>query len=816
VTDQIAPEKSFMEARGLAAPNSDHPGPRYAQRMVELGCHVHPLRLGFKAPASEHGVLDASPDASAITGNYGVAMGASNLVVVDLDDYVPGNRIDEFIRDFELTPTFSIKTGSGGRSWWYQAPDSSTYRNAINFRDPGQEFGEYPGVDIKAANGYALGPGCRLHSSVMKDGGVGDGTYTFDKDGLTVFSPIPPKLARILAEAAKPIERQVEVKSLDQVSPEWIRAAVTGIAHDLREARDWPEHHTDEQGRGWDKLCADKAFSLAGMALDGMITLEEARKVYLDNAPRDNVFRPAEKWDPQLRAAEAKPEMRKRPLAEPDLFSVEDRSQRAQSMNNRPLTGDPWPERPWNQDGTFHRALQASDGLLRWLKDEEIWVEYQDVRWKRDKTAGPRTVLRSMRLAREYECANYSDERQKNENGDEKSGLSPREKFLKSMSDSSHAGTYRAVADAIIISGELDAVSGDFDRDPFLLGVGNGVLDLKRGVLLESAAEQMVSKGTYVEFNPEAEAPLFQRYLETSMPDSAMRDYLQAICGYSATGSTVEQAFFIHTGQTNNGKSVLMNILRELLGEHMGSASSKALVKTKNDKHSVELADLAGPRLLQMSETEEGAHLEEATIKQVTGGDRIAARKIAQSNQEWRIKGKIHILTNHLPHITPSPSNRRRIHLVKWPVEIKRPDLDLEEKIKQQELPGVLNWLVAGVQRWTADLKATLEAGEAQRPTGLIRPHTALMDLDEYLQDEDELGQWIMECTDGAGDVWTKSSTLYQSYKMWKFSRGGKELTQTTFSKKLKERGINRDARRDANYFQIRLHPQTVDTFFDS
>jgi P4 family phage/plasmid primase-like protien len=463
-----------------------------------------------------------------------------------------------------------------------------------------------------------------------------------------------------------------------------------------------------------------------------------------------------------------------------------------------------WPEMPWNQEGSAQRALLLAEGKLRWLKDEKTWIEYQGVRWVRDEDAGPRTVQAAMKAARTLEAGHYSDERQKDDKGKEKPGSSPREKFIKSLSDASTMPVFRSTAQAVALSGDVTSTADDFDRDPFLLGVGNGVLDLRTGKLVDAAADQMVSKGTDVCFDPEAKAPLFEAYLRSSMPDVAQREYLQAVMGYSVTGSTIEQAFFIHWGETNNGKSVLFNVTRPLLGEHMGSASSKALIRSKGDKHTVELADLAGPRLLQMSETEEGAHLEEATIKQITGGDMIAARKIAQSNQEWRITGKIHILTNELPHISPTPSNRRRLHLVKWPVEIKRPDLDLEAKIRASELPGVLNWLVAGVQLWLANLEQTKAAGEG-RPTGLIRPHMAAADLDEYLHDEDELAQWLLERTDAAEEPVTKASVAYQSYETWKWTRGGKALTQTAFGKKLKEKKIGWASKRDGNYYALTL-----------
>lgn len=320
-------EKGFLEARGLKAPErTPHSGPSNARRLVEKGCHVHPLKLGSKAPASENGLKDAKLDASEITSNYGVAAGRSNLVIVDLDDYVPGNGVEEFVRDFELTPTFAVRTGSGGRSWWYRAPEGSKFTNK-------QNVAGYRGVDIKAGEGYALGPGCVLHSSEIKKDSIGDGVYSWIP-GEKEFTELPPKLAAKLEEMSRPVVQKVDVPDQVDFDERWVEATLTGIAADLQAAHNWDEGYTEPgptgEQRGWDKLCADKALTLAGMAFDGMISMEQAQQIYRDNAPRDSGFRPEDKWAHNAAVAKANPGMRKRPKPRDDfdfmMDGVEDRS----------------------------------------------------------------------------------------------------------------------------------------------------------------------------------------------------------------------------------------------------------------------------------------------------------------------------------------------------------------------------------------------------------------------------------------------------------------------------------------------------------
>jgi putative DNA primase/helicase len=296
---------------------------------------------------------------------------------------------------------------------------------------------------------------------------------------------------------------------------------------------------------------------------------------------------------------------------------------------------------------------------------------------------------------------------------------------------------------------------------------------------------------------------MFERYLATSMPDPAMREYLQRVMGYSIIGGNPEAAFFIHWGpQTGNGKSVLMNIVRRIMGSQMSAASSKALIKTKGDKHSVEIADLAGPRILQMGETAEGAALDEEIIKGITGGDQIAARRLRESNKNWTIDGKIHILTNHKPHISASPSMKRRMHLIVWPVEILKRDQGLTEKIVANELPGVLNWLLEGCLRWQEELK--VERPEGESSTGLVRPAEAEIEIDEYLFEEDSLAEWFLERVNSEAEgVETKSSQLYGDYQTWCWPRNVRPLSLTAFGRKLRERKIISKRKSDGVYYPI-------------
>ena len=293
---QAVPEKSFMEERGLTVPQSTHLGPSRAARLVDsYGCHVHPLKLGMKAPATSSGLKDAKPDASDITGNYGVHTGRSGLVIVDLDDYVSGNGVADFIREFELTPTFSVITGSGGRSWWYQAPEGSKYRSA-------QNFAGYTGVDIKAGESYALGPGCQLHPSQIKEGATGNGSYEWDSGvGVKEFSELPPKLAAKLEEAARPKVVAVSdtpheaYDAMDDATKarvdKYVATALSGIYAWMDRAKTWAKNEYPE-GDGWNPGTLSRTKEVAELVKAdwNSYDVDQAQNDLLEHLPRDSGF----------------------------------------------------------------------------------------------------------------------------------------------------------------------------------------------------------------------------------------------------------------------------------------------------------------------------------------------------------------------------------------------------------------------------------------------------------------------------------------------------------------------------------------------
>lgn len=323
----------------------------------------------------------------------------------------------------------------------------------------------------------------------------------------------------------------------------------------------------------------------------------------------------------------------------------------------------------------------------------------------------------------------------------------------------------------------LRASAADFDARPDLLNVANGTVDLRTGDLREHRREDYLMQMVGVEFDRAAEAPEFERFLATVQPDPEMRAFLQRAAGYSATGHTSEQKFLLLHSAGQSGKSTLVETLYRLFGDYATTLPAEALVQRSGDRIPSDIARLAGRRYATVSEFDDSATLNERLIKQLTGGDTVTARFMYKDFFEFRPQSTIWVSSNHRPVVRGVDEGVWRRHLlVPFPVQIvaEARDDHLGERIRANELPGVLRWVVEGAREWYRQ--------------GLNPPRTVLDATASYREDSDLLGGFLdEECELGAGHSVPKAD-LYARYVEWCRDGGLRPATKIAFGRLLKER----------------------------
>ena len=179
---------------------------------------------------------------------------------------------------------------------------------------------------------------------------------------------------------------------------------------------------------------------------------------------------------------------------------------------------------------------------------------------------------------------------------------------------------------------------------------------------------------------------------EVFQNDIDLIEYIQRCVGYSLTGDTSEQCFFMLHGHGANGKSVFTEILRALLGEYGSAVEFKTFMAGEGSASGNDLAPLRGARLVVASESEQGKRLNEAVIKQITGGDPLRVRFLFKEFFVFTPQFKVWLVTNHKPVIMGTDRGIwRRVRLIPFHAKFEGNSADKElTKKHMAELPGIL------------------------------------------------------------------------------------------------------------------------------
>lgn len=378
--------------------------------------------------------------------------------------------------------------------------------------------------------------------------------------------------------------------------------------------------------------------------------------------------------------------------------------------------------------------------LLRFFPERKKWLVYDQKCWNADAPGGAFPLFKDILALLNKKINEIEDE-------DKRIGfLSQTIKLESHKRQETILSAAKVIPDIIIASSQLD-------QDPMLLNCLNGTLDLTTGKMQPHKASDFITKLVSISHSADAECPEFLRFLDRIMGgNQALISYLQRFIGYCLTGDNSEQVLVFFYGTGANGKSTLTNIIELLLSDYARTAGSSLLMNRDNNAASNDLASLHGARLVKVSEFDEDERLAEATIKSLTGGDRICCRFLFGEFFEYIPQYKILLLGNHKPNIRGRDHGIwRRIHIV--PFNITVPDNERDPKLTEKltaELPGILAWAVKGCLEW--------------QKIGLCPPNEVKEEGKAYRQSQDIFKQWIDDCCIEGDEHCTSASDLYQSF----------------------------------------------------
>lgn len=290
----------------------------------------------------------------------------------------------------------------------------------------------------------------------------------------------------------------------------------------------------------------------------------------------------------------------------------------------------------------------------------------------------------------------------------------------------------------------LAIVGDELDRDPDLVGLPNGVLDMRTGIFRDGQRRDYISKCLGVPWPGwDAKCPEFNQFLSEVFGSDEVVRFVKGWIGLCLTGHVRFQKVLLWNGSGRNGKGVLVNLLLKILGDYGSPGQSELLLdhgRVRNSaSHSADICMLQGLRGLFFQEVNENVRFDLSRIKTFSGGDVQVARNAGASayvriTPTW----KLNIVCNHLPHFNGlDMAALDRFITLEFPhTFVYEPRAD-HERLRDDDLTGRLHAVIHNA------LPELVEAGMEVLAHGLDVPQSCIEFREEYARDNDPISAWI-------------------------------------------------------------------------
>jgi len=279
-------------------------------------------------------------------------------------------------------------------------------------------------------------------------------------------------------------------------------------------------------------------------------------------------------------------------------------------------------------------------------------------------------------------------------------------------------------------------------------------------------------------YDPNAQAPLFQKYLDRVLPDKTLQSILSEYLGYIfiRTSTLKLEKALILFGSGANGKSVFYEVVRNLLGEQ--NTSEYSLQNLTNDT-GYQRAMIANKLVNYASEI--NGRLETSIFKQIVSGEPVEARLPYGDPFIITDYAKLIFNCNELPKdVEQTRAYFRRFLIIPFDVTIPdhEQDTQLAKKIIDTELSGAFNWGLAGLNRLLEQKKFT----DSQKARDILA---------QYEKESDSVKLFLDEVGyKSSSEGYVTIKVLYSEYRAFCVDGGFKPVNSLNFRKRLENFNI--------------------------
>lgn len=290
------------------------------------------------------------------------------------------------------------------------------------------------------------------------------------------------------------------------------------------------------------------------------------------------------------------------------------------------------------------------------------------------------------------------------------------------------------------------------------LNFKNGVLNLDTGTIEPHNKEYGFTYTIPYDYAPTGRCDRFKSFLqEVSCGDSDLSQLIAEYMGYCLSGAdpSLVQKCAVLYGDGSNGKSVILQLMRELVGAE--NCTSISISSFNKDNYRYQLMH----KMFNVSdEAPTDAFVNSATFKAIVSGDTIEIRKLYADPIMWKCSTKLMFACNELPFNGDySHGMFRRLLII--------PFRQTFSAVKGNRDPLILSKLLAE----RSDIFAYCLAQFAKlksRSYVFTEPAVSTEELEDYVSNSDLVERFVAGmCKYDAAAAAMPTETIYHLFALW-------------------------------------------------
>jgi P4 family phage/plasmid primase-like protien len=364
---------------------------------------------------------------------------------------------------------------------------------------------------------------------------------------------------------------------------------------------------------------------------------------------------------------------------------------------------------------------------------------------------------------------------------------------------------------------EENFIEKKLDCNIKLFAFNNGVYDLEKNVFRKIEPTDYISINTGYDYNKDVDINIVNEVkdlIQSLFKTEEMYSYVLDVITTVLWGRNEHAEFYILTGDGSNGKSMLVNFIRAVMGGYSMKVNSATFTKkTVKANDTSEMYRSRGIRFINTDEPPEDDELQTARIKEYSGDDAMVTRGLFKDSIEFRPQFKIFISCNNLPKLSTSEDATlknamgRRLRIIHFPFTFTENPTSENDKMVNKKLADDIKDDIRYNQAFAKILIDNWN--NVKNKTSLNAPLEVIEYSLKFIKESNVVHSWLADNyiydtntqNNKQGIILSEEDRIRsrQLYTDFKFETKS-SMAENVFAKKLDGMGIKKEVKKDLSY----------------